>query len=101
MSDIERKARQLLAGEYCDDPMMQHKILEGTCRNEELVRAERALIAALTPPEGYVLVPVEPTGEMIEAFNCKDSLPYPEPNRIAYKARHCYSAMLAARTEVK
>lgn len=57
--DVEQRARELLAAEYDDDPMMQQKVMAGTCRNEELVRAERAIIAALTPPDGYVLVPVE------------------------------------------
>lgn len=105
--DVEQRARAILAAQYSDDPTMQKKINDGTCRNEELVRAERAIIAALTPPEGsdqgllelaamfetcipflpsagqrnigkavaqlrqmaigYVLVPVEPTEEMVLA----------------------------------
>jgi len=50
-------------------------------------------------PEGFVLVPVEPTTEMVEAFNRRDELPYPEKNRRAYKAIHCYAALLAARPQ--
>lgn len=63
--------------------------------------AWKAALATATPSERFALVPVEPTEAMIEAFNRKDSLPYPEPNRVAYKAKHCYSAMLSARPEVK
>lgn len=110
MSDLERKARELLSYE-CPECGGEngHESEEGwlrcsRCSNPHEVtrhQAMQAIIGALTPLEGYVLVPVEPTEAMIEALNCKDSLPYPEPNRIAYKARHCYSAMLAARPEVK
>lgn len=62
MSAIEQRARELLAQAFgCD---------EGELSREE-VRAARAVIAwqdALTPPEGFVLVPVEPTEAMIEGF---------------------------------
>lgn len=100
MSDFERKARELLAAEYGDDPMMQHKILAGTCRNEELVRAERALIVALTPPEGYVLVPVEPTPKMVDAtwHHPIDSDGGIESQNT--RNQRIWSAMLAARPEV-
>lgn len=54
MSDIERKARELLAAEQD-----QH----GRCQTSE---ALAAIKKALTPPEGYVLVPVEPTEEMLK-----------------------------------
>lgn len=53
MSNIERKARELLAAEQD-----QH----GRCQTSE---ALAAIKKALTPPEGYVLVPVEPTDEML------------------------------------
>lgn len=47
--------------------------------------------AALTPPEGYVLVPVEPTDRMIgEGILAYDG-----------KCESSYTAMLAARPEVK
>lgn len=54
MSNIERKARELLAAEQD-----QH----GRCQTSE---ALAAIKKALTPPEGYVLVPVEPTEEMLK-----------------------------------
>lgn len=54
MSEIERKARELLAAEQD-----QH----GRCQTSE---ALAAIKKALTPPEGYVLVPVEPTEEMLK-----------------------------------
>lgn len=48
--------------------------------------------SALTPPEGYVLVPVAPTREMVVAGVA-----------LAYdgKCESVYAAMLAARPEVK
>lgn len=54
MSNIDRKARELLAAEQD-----QH----GRCQTSE---ALAAIKKALTPPEGYVLVPVEPTEEMLK-----------------------------------
>lgn len=57
--------------------------------------------AAIAPPEGYVLAPVEPTEAMIKSFNRRDELPYNPSGRSIYKAKHCYAAMLAARPEVK
>ncbi|HGM5514546.1 TPA: hypothetical protein ACKPYU_000821 [Stenotrophomonas maltophilia] len=58
MDAIEKRARELLAAEY------ERFDLPGTAavvRNGEydLNPSMRALVAALTPPEGYVLVPVE------------------------------------------
>ncbi|MCU1053300.1 hypothetical protein JAK47_01905 [Stenotrophomonas maltophilia] len=104
--DVEQRARELLAAEYNDDPMMQQKVMAGTCRNEELVRAERAIIAALTPPEGYVLVQVDQDSVdfyvcdacghhyMQDGVNC-DCI----PSSTARPLRHV--RMLAARPEGK
>lgn len=53
-----------------------------------------AWLAALTPPEGYVLVPVEPTEEMIAAaWRYGDGDDAPDPV-------YSWRAMLAARPEV-
>ncbi len=52
-----------------------------------------AIKAALTPPQGYVLVPVEPTQEMLNAGYGFES-EYPVDPFL-------YRAMLAARPEVK
>lgn len=54
-----------------------------------------ALALALTPPEGWVLVPVEPTEEMIAAaWRYGDGDDAPDPV-------YSWRAMLAARPEVK
>ena len=75
--DVEQRARELLAG-IASLPLR--------ASDDEVI----ALIAAaLTPPEGYVLVPVQPTPEMMRAGN--------------WRMNHVdqYKAMLAARPEVK
>jgi hypothetical protein len=58
---------------------------------EEL--AVSAIIAALTPPEGYVLVPAVPTQEMLDAGWDADEAVADVPTT--------WAAMLAARPEVK
>lgn len=89
MSDIERKARQLLASE------MERSGRKGTANKirqgrPAMFREElRAIIAALTPPEGWVLMPRVLTEEMLQAG-------YP-----ADDAQEGYEAMIAARPEVK
>lgn len=75
MSDLERKARELLAYE-CPECGGEngHESEDGwlrcsRCSNPHDVtrhQAIQAIIAALTPPDGYVLVPVEPTEEMLK-----------------------------------
>ncbi|WP_313178959.1 hypothetical protein [Stenotrophomonas sp.] len=87
MDAIEKRARELLAQAF-------------GCEPEELlpveVRAVRAVLAyhaALTPPEGYVLVPVEPTVEML----CEIQL---VANFTGDALRARYAAMLAACPEV-
>ena len=58
----------------------------------------RAIIAALTPPEGYVVVPVELTHEMYCAFveQWFTKLRAIDDTEM----EDCYAAMLAARPEV-
>jgi len=65
MTDIEKRARELLASEYEADGCMQlaRMIRSGAVTDPvfgsvKIMRAMRAITAALTPPEGYVLVPV-------------------------------------------
>jgi len=69
MDDIEKRARALLAAEYrkgganpaaCD-------LLAGRASWPNQM-ALNAIVAALTPPEGYVLVPVKPTEAMLDAM---------------------------------
>lgn len=65
MKDIEKRARELLAKAYRETnyPPMVHE--SHSLMHDRLDRRERAaleaIIAALTAPEGYVLVPVKPT----------------------------------------
>lgn len=103
--DDQQRARELLAAEYEKDAPesdIPKRLRDGSAPimfwSDEV--AIRAITAALrAAPEGFVLVPVELTDEMVEAFNRRDELPYPEKNRRAYKAIHCYAAMLAARPQ--
>nr|WP_312457424.1 hypothetical protein [Stenotrophomonas pavanii] len=55
-----------------------------------------AIVAALTPPEGYVLAPVEPTDDMLNS-----GLFGLEPMLHVSDIRAIYDDMLAARPEVK
>lgn len=65
MDEIEQRARELLAAEFEKDGYHQTggKARDGYWDDHPSIRA---IIAALTPPEGYVLVPVEPTEEMLK-----------------------------------
>lgn len=61
MDAIEKRARELLAAEYRSNRRNTHAemIESGDDPTTHDEFAIRAIIAALTPPEGYVLVPVE------------------------------------------
>jgi len=87
MDAIEKRARELLCGE-CD--LDEEDYCEGLPVDSG--DALRAIVAALTPPEGYVLVPVEPTDDMLLAAHRADTSRAPITSR--------YFAMLAARPEV-
>lgn len=68
MDAIEKRARELFADQLrkeCQFEYAHHVAVGGDVDPDGA--ALRAIIAALTPPEGYVLVPVEPTEEMIAA----------------------------------
>jgi hypothetical protein len=97
MSEIEKRARELLAAEYerYGDPI-------GAERARKQFPATgvtlRAIIAALTPPEGYVLVPEQLPVEMEVAFmeawtSKRRGIDDPE-------MQDAWSAALAARPEV-
>lgn len=91
MSDIEKRAEELML-----------KAMEGyTPRIQPLQVYERALkavAAALTPPDGYVLVPVELTHEMYCAFVEQW---FTKVRAIDdTEMEDCYAALLAARPEV-
>lgn len=95
MDAIEKRAREVLArmekakrnerGHWCD----ARAAVDSAC---DLLPA---IIAALTPPEGYVLVPVELTDKMMDAAEgCWHEWP-------ATTWIIAWNAMLAARPEVK
>lgn len=93
--DIEQKALELLAAEYDRDGW---DTAAGACRSGHCDAVDRfavrAIVAALTPPEGYVLVPVEATEAMYtEGQNAGDGHDWSGPADV-------WAAMLAARPEV-
>lgn len=95
MGAIDKRARalELLAERYDRKGKLidARDIRADDLETEEEI-AVQAIIAALTPPEGYVLVPVEPTREMIDAYVAVDAR--------FNSARRDWAAMLAARPEV-
>lgn len=97
MNDIEKRARDFLADEYerrgshcMADEIRVTALAE--FGDDDFAAAIRAVIAALTPPDGFVLVPVEPTEAMCEAGN--------EAESECRFAEEIYADMLAARPEV-
>lgn len=95
--DVEQRARELLAAEY------EKAEMEGVAAAVRIGSHDNdpeflAIIAALTPPEGYVLVPRIPTPEMQDAV---ESMKLPHALlrtgvRLA-DFRERYAAMLVAR----
>lgn len=70
MDAIEKRARELLAKAYEADGMVGRAgVIRDPNQYMEMPdrRALSCIITALWPPEGYVLVPVEPTEAMIAA----------------------------------
>lgn len=97
MSDIEKRARELLAAEYelRGSPRMAAEIRSTELEyfgDSDFAGAIRAVIAALTPPEGYVLVPAEPTPAMSAAGLCVSEAEH-DPAGV-------YRAMIVARPEL-
>lgn len=66
---------------------------------KQMTEYAMAAIAALTPPEGYVLVPVEPTEAMLDAVEGACVGGQKSPRHRTSRLR--YKAMLSARPEVK
>ncbi len=88
MSEIEKRAQALLAEAFACD------VSELSAAEVRAVRAVLASSAALAPPEGYLLVPVEPTEKMQRAgagITCTN----------VDEAWEVWHAMIAARPEVK
>ncbi|MET9345054.1 hypothetical protein [Nonomuraea sp. NPDC003804] len=98
MDAIEKRARELLATAYEADGMGGRAVVIRN-PNQYMEKPDRralgCIIAALTPPEGYVLVPVEPTEDMLQAG-------YPRNERIddTFDRLGAWADMLAARPEV-
>lgn len=87
--------------------LMLDLLAEGRISINEARSINLEIEAASTPPEGYVLVPVEPTEEMIEAI-CTEHGSGGWPQGYGRHAQHIrrehagegYRAALAARPEV-
>lgn len=103
MDAIEMRARELL--EKAENPA---RLSDYGYDQDDKIYLEgdvlELLIAALTPPEGFVLVPVEPTMEMLVAAKEADK-EYQTRNGltdiVSVGPYDHYIAMLAARPEVK
>lgn len=93
MNDIEKRTRFEVWATSRGLPVERNRI-GGDYLFDETYDAWATWQAALTPPEGYVLVPVEPTDAMQRAgagVVCTD----------VEDIRQAWEAMLAARPEVK
>ncbi|WP_164186321.1 hypothetical protein [Stenotrophomonas maltophilia] len=93
MDAIAKRARELLAVEYekFDLPSTAAGARAGAY---DLNPSMRAVVAALTPPDGYVLVPVVPTKQMMDA-----AVPTSSQDQTGRRQRAVWGAMLAARPE--
>jgi len=69
MGDTEKRARELLAVPHSDAGWhgLANEIRMNSTFDIDHGLALAAIRAALTPPEGYVLVPVAPTADMLQA----------------------------------
>lgn len=99
MDAVEKRARELLAAEYEKGQFRAYgpEIRSGgagSTWDEEV----RAIIAALTPPAGYVLVPLEPTAQMLQA--AAFGVAGKSGQKFKPMMSAGYIAMLAARPEV-
>lgn len=101
--DDQQRARELLADQYPGDSGYETRqtILAGTFGDDETIAAITAALRAA--PEGFVMVPVEPTREMVDA----SLISVPIAKRInpgqylrVYGAR-AWAATLAARPKVQ
>ena len=98
MTDItlEQRARELLAAEYERDGSTF--VADCIRHDAEVVTVERRALRAieaalrLAVPEGMVMVPREPTREMVNAARTSDHW----PSLLSGEAQAIYCAMLAA-----
>lgn len=109
MDAIEKRARELLAAHLVETkvvwgPPLLDQMFDLDLMPPTMQACVRAIIAALTPPEGYVLVPVEPTEAQLDRStweevggHCSSCTAWPASHS---DARRVWAAMLAARPEV-
>lgn len=107
MNEIEKRARELLAAHLVETkalwgPPLTDQTFDLGLMPPTMQACVRAIIAALTPPEGFVLVPVEPTEAMLDAEYATAEIhdEYGE-DRYVENAEAVWAAMLAARPEVQ
>ncbi|HEL4264438.1 hypothetical protein D7T48_12095 [Stenotrophomonas maltophilia] len=97
MDAIEKRARQLLDAELRKVGLHEDAYHVGcgadVDRNDQA--AINAISAAITPPDGYVLVPVVPTKQMMDA-----AVPASSQDQTGRRQRATWDAMLAVRPEV-
>ena len=98
MSDIVKRCRE----NKCPDnmgcntsPTCSCADLEDAADTIEQLQAELAALRELAIPEGFVLVPVEPTPGMIEAG--RESLILGDFKKVKNNYERIYKAMLAAK----
>jgi len=90
MADLMQQARELLAAEYEGNRSLQARVLHGHHDDAPYFKAVAAALRAA--PEGFVIVPVEPTEEMLRA-GWRDEGDY------GVSVGSIYKAMLAARPQ--
>lgn len=100
MDAIEKRARELLAAEIekIEGYKLAAQIRAGSQLGPIMAVCHAAIIAALTPPEGYVLVPVEPTETMLSAGLNAPFRGHPETGGPSLP--DMWAAMIAARPEM-
>lgn len=93
--------REKLAIKFCE----ARGILDGSKERASVVDAFVSALSFAAPPaqasawvpEGWKLVPVEPTQEMLAAMHAVTEKPYNHANKSQmYQAKHAYKAMLSA-----
>lgn len=101
MNDIEKRARELLAAEMRNggfDLLAQQVTDQHAVQSHNYRFAISAIVAALTPPEGYVRVPECHTPAMDDA-GCL-ALFGSTGGKQSAQVWKCWDAMVAARPEV-
>lgn len=92
--DDQQRARELLAQEYEGNPSLQSRVRHGHHDDAPYFKAITSALRAA--PEGFVMVPVEPTAEMITACEHQWGV-----GSATDMARREWAAMLAARPQVQ